>query len=143
MHRPHGNGAKNSLPEGPLGPRFTPLHIDVVHRQCEVLSRRSAPPQVAGESGSDQVPFIGIADSLHRFLIQVLYLAATTTHAICSYTNNAALHQDIDTNTDSEQIAMQMTTSLDKYTLAAKNNLISCQTALLVRNSLYLILPSY
>ena len=71
----HRYGAKNSPLEEPLGARITPLHINVVHHQCEIFPPRPAPPKVTRERWLDLVLFIRIMDVHHRFIVQVCYLA--------------------------------------------------------------------
>ena len=65
----HGYRAKNSPLEEPLGARFTPLDVYIMHGEGEILPPGPAPPKVARERWPDHVPFIRIADGSHRFVV--------------------------------------------------------------------------
>ena len=71
----HGDRAKNSLVEEPLGARVTTFDLNIMHGEREIFPPRPAPPQVARERWPHHVPFIRIADVLHRFVVQLCYLA--------------------------------------------------------------------
>ena len=71
----HSDRAKNSLVEEPLAARVTTFDLNIMHGEREIFPPRAAPPHVARERWPHPVPFIRIADALHRFVVQLCYLS--------------------------------------------------------------------
>ena len=71
----HGDRAKNSVAEEPFGALVTMLDLNIMHGEGEIFPSGAAPPQVARERWPHHVPFIRVADVLHRLVVQFCYLS--------------------------------------------------------------------
>ena len=133
VHGLHGHRAKNSPSEEPSGARVTPLDVNIMHGEGEILPPGPAPPKVARERWPDHVPFIRIADGSHRFVVQLCYLAvhtvAQTQHETEPLRPGTAHHQDSWAG-GSVFITMQVTTTHVKYAMPLLSNNNNYQMAL-------------